>query len=188
MQCCVVAAAAPSTANHAVVSVSPAFNTLQQCALKTVQQLLSAYAGACIPLLSFTFPPRCCCCCCCCCRRKEGQAEVTQVWKAEEGDLTSPKLQKQREQLPQLQKDPLQLQLEMDTLIVEIAAAAPLMEVRTPITTQLRMFVNSRSTAKQHGSKRRTAAHVVVHLESWGVLQLKTAATAAALPEMHLLL
>jgi hypothetical protein len=54
---------------------------------------------------------------------------VSQVWKAEEGDLSSPKLQKQRDQLPQLQKDPLQLQLDMDTLIVEIAAGVPLMEV-----------------------------------------------------------
>jgi hypothetical protein len=54
---------------------------------------------------------------------------VSQIWKAEEGDLSSPKLQKQREQLPQLQKDPLQLQLDMDTLIVEIAADMPLMEV-----------------------------------------------------------
>lgn len=52
------------------------------------------------------------------------------MWKAEEGDLSSPKLQKQRQQLPQLQKDPLQLQLDMDTLIVEIAAGTPLMEVR----------------------------------------------------------
>jgi hypothetical protein len=54
---------------------------------------------------------------------------VVQVWKAEEGDLDSPKLQKQREQLPQLQKDPLQLQLAMDTLIVEVSAALPLLEV-----------------------------------------------------------
>lgn len=61
-------------------------------------------------------------------RRKDGQPEVCQVWKAEEGDLSSPKLQKQRQQLPQLQKDPLQLQLDMDTLIVEIAAGTPLME------------------------------------------------------------
>jgi hypothetical protein len=57
------------------------------------------------------------------------QLEVSQVWKAEEGDLSSPKLQKQRQQLPQLQKDSLQLKLDMDTLIVEIAADMPLMEV-----------------------------------------------------------
>lgn len=51
------------------------------------------------------------------------------MWKAEEGDLDSPKLQKQREQLPQLQKDPLQLQLKMDALIVEVKVDTPLMEV-----------------------------------------------------------
>lgn len=60
------------------------------------------------------------------CREKDG---FTQVWKAEEGDLDSPRLQKQREQLPQLQKDPLQLQLKMDALIVEVKADTPLLEV-----------------------------------------------------------
>lgn len=59
-------------------------------------------------------------------REKDG---FTQVWKAEEGDLDSPKLQKQRAQLPQLQKDPLQLQLNMDALIVEVKADTPLLEV-----------------------------------------------------------
>jgi len=54
---------------------------------------------------------------------------VTQVWKAEEGDLNSPKLQSQRATLPQLQKDPLQLQLDMDTLVVEVSPEAPLVEV-----------------------------------------------------------
>lgn len=51
------------------------------------------------------------------------------MWKAEEGDLNSPKLQSQRESLPQLQKDPQQLQLDMDTLIVEVSGDAPLLEV-----------------------------------------------------------
>jgi hypothetical protein len=54
---------------------------------------------------------------------------VTQVWKAEEGDLNSPKLQSQRDTLPQLQKDPLQLQLDMDTLIVEVSKHTPLVDV-----------------------------------------------------------
>lgn len=52
------------------------------------------------------------------------------MWKAEEGDLNSPRLQSQRASLPQLQKDPLQLQLDMDTLIVEVGANTPLLEVR----------------------------------------------------------
>lgn len=65
----------------------------------------------------------------CACRSKDGFPGVTQVWKAEEGDLNSPKLQSQRETLPQLQKDPLQLQLDMDTLIVEISEQTPLVNV-----------------------------------------------------------
>jgi hypothetical protein len=48
---------------------------------------------------------------------------------AEEGDLNSPKLQAQRDSLPQLQKDPLQLQLDMDTLVVEVGAQTPLVDV-----------------------------------------------------------
>lgn len=51
------------------------------------------------------------------------------MWKAEEGDLNSPKLQAQRDTLPQLQKDPLQLQLDMDTLVVEVGAQTPLVDV-----------------------------------------------------------
>ena len=51
------------------------------------------------------------------------------MWKAEEGDLNCPKLQAQRDTLPQLQKDPLQLQLDMDTLVVEVGAQIPLVDV-----------------------------------------------------------
>lgn len=58
---------------------------------------------------------------------------MTQVWKAEEGDLNSPKLQVQRDSLPQLQTDPLQLQLAMDTLVVEVSEQTPLLDVSTGV-------------------------------------------------------
>ena len=54
-----------------------------------------------------------------------------QVWKAEEGDLDSPRLQSQRHTLPALQQDPLQLQLKMDTFVIEVTPDAPLVEVRS---------------------------------------------------------
>ena len=71
------------------------------------------------------------------CRRR-GEDGITQVWKAEEGDLNSPQLQSQRASLPQLQKDPLQLQLDMDTLIVEVGANTPLVEVRPELPPTVR--------------------------------------------------
>eukprot|EP00775_Hariotina_reticulata_P009800 gene9800-9958_t len=97
-------------------------------------------------------------------RAKFDQPEVTQVWKAEEGDLDSPKLQKQREQLPQLQKDPLQLQLAMDTLIVEVSAALALLE------PSLAADLAKLQSTEQQPAAGLSASMRVVAVPDWGNL------------------
>ena len=51
------------------------------------------------------------------------------MWKAEEGYDKPPSNKQSREQLPMLQQDPLQMDLELDTAIIEVTPDTPLLKV-----------------------------------------------------------
>jgi len=50
------------------------------------------------------------------------------MWKAEEGYDKPPSNKQSREQLPMLQQDPLQMELELDTAIIEVTPDTPLLK------------------------------------------------------------